>query len=423
MYNDEIILVYPEPLQKKEKRFGFSLNIAYISAILKASKLDTGIYDFSNDGFSKKKLKTYLDSHPNSIICIEFDSFALARSENYDNGIKLIQKIKNQYPKCYIISFGFDCVILKEKIAGSDITITEYPIIEVCKEVLRCKNINGMSIRNFDELPFPDREGFNSIEYFKKNSYSTLIQTSRGCKNSCIFCQRKGWQSERYEHSIDYIKKEFELLKKAGYKNIWVADENFTFNLQRAKKILKMLIETNYSAEMKIAISSWSKIDFEFLDLAKKANIKIISMGLETANKEVLSFYRKDINLMEVKQLIGYANKLGIYIVGNFIIGAPNESEEMISNTFEYINQTDLDQVNIKILDYMIGSDLYSDLPPEMKKRHHYFSCKENGLGKIPLERLKQIKSEFVDNFRIKRAERLKNKIKKYGTPYYPMIH
>ena len=32
-------------------------------------------------------------------------------------------------------------------------------------------------------------------------------------------------------------------LKKQGFINIWIIDENFTFNLARAKRILTLLIE------------------------------------------------------------------------------------------------------------------------------------------------------------------------------------
>ena len=85
---------------------------------------------------------------------------------------------------------------------------------------------------------------------------------------------------------------------------------------------------------MKISISSWTNIDFEFLKLAKKANISIISMGIESANEEILDFYRKKINLEQTKELIAFADSIGIYMVGNFIIGAPMETFKTISNTF-----------------------------------------------------------------------------------------
>lgn len=421
MYTKVIPLVYPEPSQKKNKRFGFSLNIAYISAVLRNNGLNTNIYDFSNDDSAYTNLIQFMEKFPKSIVAIEFDSFALARAENYDTGIDLIAKLKNRFPECYIISFGFDCVILQEDIKKSDITIKDDIIRNVCNRILTLTQKKEIGQFRYDDLPFPDRDGFLKIKYFNKNSNSTLVQMSAGCNNTCVFCQRKGWQPKRYEHSISYIKDEFKLLNVQGYKNIWISDENFTFNLKRAKEILKMLIDTKLSRGMKLAISSWSKIDCEFLKLAQEANIKIISMGIESANTEVLSFYKKQIDLNHVKDIVSYADSLGIYMVGNFIIGAPIENKQMINNTFEYIESLKLDQVNIKVLDYMIGSELYSSLPKEMKCKHHYFCCKENGLGSIGLEELIELKKTFIKKYLNKNSDRLKEKIKKFGPPYFSM--
>ena len=188
-----------------------------------------------------------------------------------------------------------------------------------------------------------------------------------------------------------------------------------------AKKILRMLIDTQLTRNMKLAISSWSKIDYEFIDLAQKSNVKIISMGIESANLEVLSFYKKNIDLNHVRDIISYADSLGIYMVGNFIIGAPMETKQMIVNTFNYIDSLNLDQVNIKVLDYMIGSDLYSNLPLEMKSKHHYFCCKENGLGLIEIDELIKMKKEFIKNYISNNSNRLKKKIERFGTPYFVM--
>ena len=65
-------------------------------------------------------------------------------------------------------------------------------------------------------------------------------------------------------------------------------------------------------------------IDEEFLDLAKQCNIKIISFGIESGNKEILRFYRKNINIDEVPSIIRYANSLGIFTVGNFYYRCSN---------------------------------------------------------------------------------------------------
>jgi len=282
-------------------------------------------------------------------------------------------------------------------------------------------------LRDLDMLPYPDRslltsyaEQGGTVEQKPGLLKSALIRTSVGCLNSCTFCQRKAWNREYLAHSIPYVSKEFSLLKENRYRNIWVTDDNFTFNPDRAKALLKELVDRRLTEGMKIAMSSWTRIDEEFLEIAKRARVSIISFGVETANREIQRFYRKTVDLERFGQLIRYADGIGLYTVGNFIIGAPMETGETIGETFSYIRETPFDRVNVKLLDYMAGSELYETLPPEKKRiGRHVFACKENGLNNFPLEvlrgKIKEIKGEFLHS----REKHLKEKIKRYGAPYY----
>ncbi|UCH95613.1 MAG: radical SAM protein, partial [Candidatus Aminicenantes bacterium] len=280
---------------------------------------------------------------------------------------------------------------------------------------------------DLDQLPFPDRslltsyaEQGGAVDQKPGLQKSTLIRTSTGCLNNCSFCQRKAWHKKYQAHSISYVLREFSELKKHHYRNIWITDDNFTFDLKRAKSLLKELSDRGLTGGMKIALSSWTRIDEEFLEAAKKAYVSIISFGVETANREIQRFYRKKIDLDRFRDLIGYADQIGLYTVGNFIIGAPMETGTTIKETFDYILDTPFDQVNVKILDYMAGSDLYAGLLAEKRGiGRHLFACQENGLNEFPLEVLKGKIKDFKVEFQRSREGRLKEKINRYGPPYY----
>ena len=282
-------------------------------------------------------------------------------------------------------------------------------------------------LTNLDRLPFPDRDLLTSyaqhggtVDSEPKLAKSTLLRTSSGCLNTCVFCQRKGWHKKYMTHSISYVIEEFSLLKNNNYCNIWICDDNFTYGLKRSKNLLEELFRRQSTANMKLALSSWTRIDEEFLTLAGRANVSIISFGIESANREIQEFYRKPIRLGPFHDLISFADSTGLYTVGNFIIGAPMETEDTIAETFDYIMNTPFDRMNIKILDYMAGSELYDRLPPEKKgTNRHIFASKENGLNDFPLELLKTKIKHFLDQFKKSRENRLKEKMKQYGPPYY----
>jgi len=421
----KVLLIYPKPEEYKNSRFGFSLNLLYLSSILKQNNHTIVDYiDFSLYTYDENKIYERLDIC--DYVIIEMDSFSLKRSNNITNAEFLLKKIKEINPSVKTIAFGYDISLYPRDVPFADYSFTSNNYESKILEIINQKEITFNFIKSFDLLPFPDRsllseyiEHGGSIIHKTNLMKSTLIQTSRGCLNKCTFCQRKGWYNKYLTHSVDYVISEFEYLSKNNYINIWIADDNFTFNLERAKNILLELINRKISTKMKIACSSWTKIDKEFLKLAKKANISVISFGVESADRNILRFYNKDVDLKYTCELINYANEIGLYTVGNFILGAPMETDETISKTFNFALKTPFDQVNIKILDYMIGAELFDNLPQSMKKgKRHIFACKEVGLNNFYLSELKNKINDFKIKFKKSRETMLKNKLLKYGKPY-----
>lgn len=77
-----------------------------------------------------------------------------------------------------------------------------------------------------------------------------------------------------------------------------------------------------------------------------------------------------------------------------------------------------LDQVNIKTLDFMIGSELYNSLDKDKYSDIHYLCCLETGLGRLPLRDLKIMKNNFLKEYYANNKDRLFEKIKQFGQPY-----
>lgn len=410
-----ILMVYPEPDINKKPRFGFSYDLLLTATIL--SKFHkVYIHDYSCEQFSNDVFEAEIECENYDIVFIECDSFALKRSENLSCARKILGLLKN---KAISICYGNYCYIKKQPFETADYTVTNNEINEIIRLVNQIdKQTIIPEISSYDELPYIDRSLLNHIEFYIENSYNTLLQTSKGCENTCIFCQRKGWQSKYIAHSDDYVLGEIRLLKELGYKNVWITDENFTFNLKRSKRLLRKIADLRLENAINFFISSWANIDFELIDLAHKCNVRIISFGIESANVEILKFYRKNICLEQIIPLIKYANSKGIFTVGNFIIGAPMETHSSIRNTFSLIRECGFDQVNIKNLDYMIGSELYERLTNSLKEKNHVFACSENGLTKFTLNEIKEYKTQFLSDYYKEHKEILIKKIKVYGRPY-----
>ncbi|WP_458400647.1 hypothetical protein, partial [Mailhella sp.] len=94
------------------------------------------------------------------------------------------------------------------------------------------------------------------------------------------------------------------------------------------------------------------------------------------------------------------------------------ETDYTIDQTFALIRECGFDQINIKILDYMIGSTLYDSLPDELKKNDHVFACEENGLTSFTLEELTNRRNAFIKSYYTEHRTMLTEKISRFGTPY-----
>ena len=410
-----ILIVYPKPDKYKKPRFGFSYEMLTIATVL--SKYHrVNIKDFSCESYNECEFIEYVRRERIDVSFIECDSYALKRSQNIVHAARIID-ILNRYTTT--VAYGNYCYITKRNFGNAVHTITENDINCVIDRINQLEQIEHIShVGAYDELPYINRNLLLTIPYYKTNSQNTLLQTSKGCENTCVFCQRKGWQSCYVTHSDDYVLGEIQDIKSYGFQNVWITDENFTFNLPRAKRLVTKIIQANLHENFRFFISSWANIDEEFLNLAKECNVRIISFGIESGNAEILQFYRKNINIDNVPNVIQYANSIGIFTVGNFIIGAPMETEETIKETFDLIKKCEFDQVNIKNLDYMVGSSLYESLTDELQAEDHVFACFENGLNNFRLEDIKLRKDAFLSEYYTSHRPILERKIRLYGTPF-----
>ncbi|MDE6025446.1 MAG: radical SAM protein [Lachnospiraceae bacterium] len=410
-----ILMIYPKPDKRKKSRFGFSYEMLTIATVL--SKYHrVHIKDFSCESFDEGEFIEYVHRENIDVALVECDSYALKRSQNILHAARIID-ILNQY--ITTIAYGNYCYITKSNFDNAKHTITENEINNVIDCINQFEQNNQIPhIKAYDELPYVNRDMLLKIPYYRENAKNTLLQTSKGCENTCIFCQRKGWQCCYVTHSDDYVLGEISNIKSSGFQNVWITDENFTFNLSRAKRLVKKIIQANLHDNLRFFISSWANVDEEFLDLANQCNVRIISFGIESGDAEILRFYRKNINIDRVPHIIRYANSIGIFTVGNFIIGAPMETEVTINETFELIKRCELDQVNIKNLDYMIGSSLYELLDDKLKTEDHIFACFENGLNDFKLNDIKRIKETFLLEYYKSHRSTIEKKIQIHGTPF-----
>ena len=183
-----------------------------------------------------------------------------------------------------------------------------------------------------------------------KRSPYAAIQTSLGCQFKCSFCMinlinRKDKDeigvSSNYSGmrfwSVDFIIKEFQKLIKMGVHTIKITDEMFLLNPKYYLPLCKKLSEINKNDNLRMW--AYSRIDTvknpEILSLVRKAGIKWLCLGIESADKKVrLEVSKGKFDDVDVEKIVSQVHNADIDVMANYMYGLPGDDHESIKKTF-----------------------------------------------------------------------------------------
>jgi radical SAM superfamily enzyme YgiQ (UPF0313 family) len=104
-----------------------------------------------------------------------------------------------------------------------------------------------------------------------------------------------------------------------------------TFNIQKARTI-------ELCAKLKPLGLTWSctsrvTTDFETLKAMKEAGCRLLIVGYESGDQQILKNIKKGATVERARQFTKDCHKLGLVVHGDFILGLPGETHETINNT------------------------------------------------------------------------------------------
>ncbi len=303
------------------------------------------------------------------------------------NDVKCAEAIKAQNPDTQVGFIGAHVAVLPEE------TLRDNRILDfvcrnefdyTCKELAEGKpydQIKGLSYRDqqdkiqhtperelihdWDSMPsvFPVyAENLDIRKYligYLLNPYISLY-TGRGCPAKCTFClwpQTIGGHQYRAK-SPEAVGKEMALGKSLfgeGIREYFFDDDTFTIDKQRAIAI---------SEHLKRLKLSWScnaraNLDYNTLKQLKDNGLRLLLVGFESGNQQVLDGIKKGIKLEVARKFMENCNKLGIKVHGAFIIGLPNDSREPIEDTIRFACEVSPHTIQVSIASPYPGTELY----------------------------------------------------------------
>ncbi len=221
-------------------------------------------------------------------------------------------------------------------------------------------------ITDLDTVPFPSRHLVDNYEYGKINDTFifkrklTSVITSRGCPFNCRFCPRTPYYRKFRQRSAQNVIEELQDLD-GKYATVQIADDNFLTDTKRANIIMDSLIENPLNIDLIIQGTRVDTANRELYKKMKQARVVYMGFGIESGNQDVLDFYDKRITLEKIRNAVTLAHEMDFLTLGNFIIGAPIETDTHIQETINFACSLPLDMSIFNPLYYMYGSRLWDD--------------------------------------------------------------
>ena len=200
-------------------------------------------------------------------------------------------------------------------------------------------------VRELDSLPFPARDLLDLKAYWSRSGRAgtgrwTSFITSRGCPFRCVFCSThtvwgRRWRPRSAQNVVAELE---ELAGRYGIDTLSLEDDNFTLRMDRAKEILRLVLEKGLRFDWATPNGLRAdRLDEELLELMKAAGFTQAKVAIESGHPRVnRDVIRKNLDLEKAKEVVSLAASKKLPPSAFFVMGFPEETPEEMLTTVEY---------------------------------------------------------------------------------------
>ena len=334
--------------------------------------------------------------------------FFINGSNNNNSSSKdIIEFIKKENIQKVIIYVDYDNIITSLKLINIindnvDVESVSFSVFSINKD-FRDKIPENIICFNFDEKKDFSSNLFewkkisefthinHNLFYFDFLLQKNTINIGTGCSRNCLFCNISN--SIVNYRPVDDIIDEIENMLISGEKYFHILNHNFTMNLEFANFFCNKLIDRCKDYDFIwscYAIPEKIIQDLEIISLFKTSKLGRIELGIENINDDLLSDFGIRQNTDHVIEIVKECLKFKITsISANFIVGTPNEREQTLFNTKNFIGK--LLQITNGSIDININC-----FYPESE----YFSTnKISNLNFTPIKCIRRKNDFVIDSF------------------------
>jgi radical SAM superfamily enzyme YgiQ (UPF0313 family) len=347
-----------------------------LAGVLNSGGVSTALLDFNVELPTRSSFHRHLKDLKPKIIGVTSYTF------NFSVAREILMEVKRVAPNITTVMGGVHASALSgtilEKTHDLDFIVVgegELTFLELCRRVLDGddgSHIKGLAHRSGDkvavnpprelindlnELPVPDR----GLLPFDKYPVAA-VQTSRGCPYNCIFCNINRFYGRRIRlREPRRVAEECHTLtEKYDRDRIFFFGDSFTFRSDWTEDFCDEVVRRG----LKFTWGCETRVDNVTLPLLRKmrrAGCTEIQFGIEYGDEEILKRLGKDITLGTVGDAVRWAKKAGLFVGAFFNFNVPGEDQETMERTFDLIQKTPVDAIEVNLLTPYPGTALWED--------------------------------------------------------------
>ena len=183
--------------------------------------------------------------------------------------------------------------------------------------------------------------------------------TGRGCPAHCVYCLwPQTFTGHRFRvRSVDSVvaevRRTLELFPQS--QEIFFDDDTFTAAGERARALSQEFrkMKFTWSATARVTTS------YETLKAMKEGGLRLLVVGFETGDPQVLQNIRKGATLDLGRRLVKWCRELGIQVHGTFMVGLPGETKKSIEASIRFACELDPDTIQVSLATPYPGTEFY----------------------------------------------------------------
>lgn len=343
------------------------ISLPMIAGLLLKNNIEVKIDDFIVEDFDFGEAIEKITAYEPDLAIVNFSTVT------YSNDREFVKRLRKKLPEIHFSAIGVHVTSLPERtlketkldsVIRGEPEITSLELAQTLDKKGNLAEVSGLSykqdkknihnpgrapIEDLDSLPFAARHLLKNDRYFApgfSNHHYTLLITSRGCPNQCIFCTANKYYGKNFRmRKVEKVIEELDIIvNKNKIKDITMWADTFTldkkFVMDLCHKIQEKKLKFKWMCNGRV-----NTVDLEMLKAMKKAGCIGVAYGVESGIQEILNNAKKGITLKQIKRAFELTRQAGIDSLAHVIFGLPGETKKTISQTIKFIKIIDPDYV------------------------------------------------------------------------------